>query len=73
MENLVIFYDHLVYFRDIGNILWPFGIFCGYLVIFPRFGILNQEKSGNPDPRLSKQVKTTGDLRLALGSGLREG
>jgi hypothetical protein len=21
MENIVIFYDHLVYFRDIGNIL----------------------------------------------------
>jgi hypothetical protein len=38
-----------------GNILWPFGIFCGNLVyfvviwyIFTRFGILEQEKSGNP-------------------------
>jgi hypothetical protein len=36
MENLGIFYDHLVYFAAIGNILWPFGIFCGNLVyIFP--------------------------------------
>jgi hypothetical protein len=26
MENLGIFYDHLVYFTAIGNILWPFGI-----------------------------------------------
>jgi hypothetical protein len=45
MENLGVFYDHLVYFTAIGNILWPFGIFCG---IFSRFGILDQEKSGNP-------------------------
>jgi hypothetical protein len=50
MENLGVFYDHLVYFTAIGNILWPFGIFCGNLVLFfPRFGILDQEKSGNPD------------------------
>jgi hypothetical protein len=55
MENLGIFYDHLVYFTAIGNILWSFGIFCGNLVyfvviwyIFLRFGILDQEKSGNP-------------------------
>jgi hypothetical protein len=50
MENLGIFYDHLVYFTAIGNILSPFGIFCVNLVwyISPRFGILYQEKSGNP-------------------------
>jgi hypothetical protein len=48
MENLGIFYDHLVYFRALGNILWPFGICCVNLVYFPRFGILHQEKSGNP-------------------------
>jgi hypothetical protein len=44
-----IFYDHLVYFTAIGNILWPFGIFYGHLEFFPRFGILYREKSGNPD------------------------
>jgi hypothetical protein len=49
MENLGIFYELLVSFTAIGNILWPFGIFCGHLVYFPRFGILYQEKSGNPD------------------------
>jgi hypothetical protein len=49
MEKLGIFYGHLVYFTAIGNILWPFSIFCGNLVYFPRFGILDQEKSGNPD------------------------
>jgi hypothetical protein len=48
MENVGIFYDHLVYFTAIGNTLWPFGIFCSNLVYFPRFGILDQEKSGNP-------------------------
>jgi hypothetical protein len=34
MENLGIFYDHLVYFTSIGNILWPFCIFCGKSGIF---------------------------------------
>jgi hypothetical protein len=48
MENLGLFYDRLVYFTAIGNILWPFGIFCGHLVISPCLGILYQEKSGNP-------------------------
>jgi hypothetical protein len=59
MENLGIFYDHLVYFTAIGNILWPLGIYYGHLVyfmviwyIFPRFGILYQEKSGNPAARI---------------------
>jgi hypothetical protein len=35
-ENPGIFYDNLVYFTALGNILWPFGIFCGHFVyIFP--------------------------------------
>jgi hypothetical protein len=37
MENLGIFYDHLVYFSTIENILCPFGIFCGHLVYFYPF------------------------------------
>jgi hypothetical protein len=32
----------------IWNILKPFGIFFGHLAISPHFGILHQEKSGNP-------------------------
>jgi hypothetical protein len=48
MENLGIFYDHLVYFAAIGNILWPYGIFVVIWYIIPRFGTLDQEKSGNP-------------------------
>jgi hypothetical protein len=52
----------LVYFMAIWYILWPFGIYCyGHLVyfvaiwytswlfgIFSCFGMLHQEKSGNP-------------------------
>jgi hypothetical protein len=49
MENVGIFYDHLVYFMAIGNTLWPIGIFCGHLVYFPCFGMLYEEKSGNPE------------------------
>jgi hypothetical protein len=36
MESAGILYVHLVYFMDV----W---------YIFPRFGVLYQEKSGNPD------------------------
>jgi hypothetical protein len=32
--DVVIFYDHLVYFTPFWYILWPFGIFCGHLVYF---------------------------------------
>jgi hypothetical protein len=46
----------LVYFIYIWSILRPFGIFYGHslyfvviLSIFPSFGILHQELSGNPD------------------------
>jgi hypothetical protein len=42
----------LVYFIDIGYILQPLGILYGQLVYievtFSRFGMLFQEKSGNP-------------------------
>jgi hypothetical protein len=34
MENLGIFNNHLAYFTAIGNILGPFGMFCGNLLYF---------------------------------------
>jgi hypothetical protein len=34
MEDVSIFYRHLVYFTDTWYILWTFGIFCGNLVYF---------------------------------------
>jgi hypothetical protein len=62
-ENVIIFYGHLVYLRQLGiscghlvNIR-QLGIFCGHLVFFiviwhihafHNFGMLLWEKSGNP-------------------------
>jgi hypothetical protein len=61
MEDVGIFYDHLIYFMAIRYTSWPFGIFYGHLVyfmdvwyIFNRFGMLYQEKSGNPAALLPK-------------------
>jgi hypothetical protein len=34
MEDVDIFYEHLVYSTDIWSILWTFGIFCSNLVYF---------------------------------------
>jgi hypothetical protein len=48
MEDDGIFYGHLVHFTVFCYILWTFGTVCGNFVYFPRFGILSQEKSGNP-------------------------
>jgi hypothetical protein len=46
----------LVYLMTIGSYLLPFDLFCGHLVyfmviwyVFSRFGMLNKEKSGNPE------------------------
>jgi hypothetical protein len=49
VEDVGIFYWHLVYFTAIWYILWPFGIFYCYLVYLSRFGMLREDKSGNPD------------------------
>jgi hypothetical protein len=48
VEDVGIFYGHLVHFTVFWYILLTFGIVCGNLVYFSRFGILYQEKSGNP-------------------------
>jgi hypothetical protein len=39
MENVGTFYDRLEYFTTIWYILWTFGIVCGQLVYFSRFGM----------------------------------
>jgi hypothetical protein len=48
-----IFYEHLVHILTIWYILWSFGVFLAIWNTFPVFGILCQEKSGNPGPKLS--------------------
>jgi hypothetical protein len=54
----VLLWKILVYFMTIWSILWALEIFYDHLVYFvviwyilPRFGILDQTKSGNPVPR----------------------
>jgi hypothetical protein len=51
LENVDIFYVHLGYFSEIWDILLPFGTFFVNLVHFSGFGIMHQEKSGNPEER----------------------
>jgi hypothetical protein len=46
MEDVGIFYGHLCYFKAIWNTLWTF--FVVLWNIFRRFGMLYQDKSGNP-------------------------
>jgi hypothetical protein len=65
MENVGIFYGHLVYFMVIWYILRPFGTFHGHLVYFSCFGMLHQEKSGNPASRIALSARinpTTSDF-----------
>jgi hypothetical protein len=48
MEMFGIFFGHLEYSMAILHIFWPFGKIVAIWYIFPRFGTLCQEKSGNP-------------------------
>jgi hypothetical protein len=48
MEDDGIFNGHLVHFTVFCYILSTFGIVLGNLVYFSSFGILYQEKFGNP-------------------------
>jgi hypothetical protein len=45
MEDVGIFYGHLVYFTAISYILWTFGIFYGNLVHFPPVLVYCTEKN----------------------------
>jgi hypothetical protein len=54
-----IIYGHFVYFMAIWYILWPFGNVAVIWYIFLRFGILCQEKSGNPDIHTYVVLATT--------------
>jgi hypothetical protein len=56
MENLGIFYDYLVYFTAVGNILGPFDIFCGHLVYFPPFWYFVPRKIWQPWPGVGSYI-----------------
>jgi hypothetical protein len=49
MEDVGKFYGALGNFPAIWHILWQFSTFSPVLVHFTRFGMLHQEKSGNPE------------------------
>jgi uncharacterized membrane protein YuzA (DUF378 family) len=49
MEKVGIFFGHSEYITAILYILWPFCNLVAIGYIFPHFGMLRQEKSGNPD------------------------
>jgi hypothetical protein len=51
--------------------LWTFGIVSGNVVYFSLFGILQQEKSGNPDGR-AKTPRAAGPGWPKLGHFLSE-
>jgi hypothetical protein len=49
MENVGTFYANSENIMAIWYIIWSFGNFVEIFYIFHRFGILCQEKSGNPE------------------------
>jgi hypothetical protein len=48
MEDVGIFYGHLVHFQAIWYNLWPFRIFCGHLFYFPPFWYVVARKIWQP-------------------------
>jgi hypothetical protein len=63
MEKVGIFYDHLEYFTAIWHISWPFGIVCGHLVYFSRFGMLRPRKIWQPWSICAKMKLLFGEMR----------
>jgi hypothetical protein len=62
MEDVGIFYGHLVHFTVFCYILRTFGTVRGNLVYISRFGILSKEKSGNPDSLARVRVTRLGEF-----------
>jgi hypothetical protein len=48
MEDVDIFYVHLVYFTVILYVLWPYGIFSGYFAHFFPFWYVVERKIWQP-------------------------
>jgi hypothetical protein len=56
MEEVGIFYVHLVYFMAIWYSLCFLVSFIGFWYIYFHFGVLYQEKSGNPESLTVKKL-----------------
>jgi hypothetical protein len=54
MEDVGIFFGHLVYFTVVWYILWQFGIIVGYLVYFLPFRYVVAIKIWQPRTKLPK-------------------
>jgi hypothetical protein len=60
IEDVGIFYVHLIHFTAIWYILWHFGIFYGYLVyVFYPVLIFLARKSGSPGLNIKQMQKKT--------------
>jgi hypothetical protein len=67
MEEVSIFYVHLVYFTANWYILYlQLGIFYGHLEYFSPLGVLYQEKSGNPGPKPPNPLLNKSSSKLAI-------
>jgi hypothetical protein len=49
MEKAGIFFGYFEYIKAIWHMVGPFGNLMAIWYLFPRFGILCQDKSGNPE------------------------
>jgi hypothetical protein len=63
MAILEYFMAILEYFMNIWDILCPFGTLCVHLVHFSGFGVMHQEKSGNPGRKCSTVNSNGGNTR----------
>jgi hypothetical protein len=57
MKNVGIFFDRLEYFTAIWYNLWPFGIACGHLLYFSKFGTFGSRKIWQPWSRSAPDSK----------------
>jgi hypothetical protein len=55
IENFGIVHCQSVFLLPFWYDLWPFGILCLSVHSFSHFGLLHQEKSGNPGSHLTCQ------------------
>jgi hypothetical protein len=65
MENVVRFFDHLVYYTTVWYDLWPLGTVFSHLVYFPRLGMFGPIKIWQP--RLHSKSRPGGVVYIHSG------